>query len=73
MARPGLPSDDDGDDLEPEYGGPARLLFPHLSFWKSAKWIRRLEVANEDRPGFWEELGYHNYGDPWREQRYWGD
>lgn len=63
----------DGDELEPEHGGPARLLVPHLYFWKSAKWIRRLEVADEDRPGFWEELGYHNYGDPWQEQRYWGD
>lgn len=63
----------DGDELEPEHGGPARLLVPHLYFWKSAKWIRRLEVVDDDRPGFWEELGYHNYGDPWQEQRYWGD
>ncbi|MGN6485055.1 MAG: molybdopterin-dependent oxidoreductase, partial [Thermomicrobiales bacterium] len=52
---------------------PARLLVPHRYFWKSAKWIRRLELAADDRPGFWEELGYHNEGDPWREQRYWGD
>jgi len=59
--------------LEPEHGGPARLLVPHLYFWKSAKWVRGLEIRREDRPGFWEELGYHNRGDPWREQRYSGD
>ena len=63
----------DDEDLEPEHGGPARLVIPHLYFWKSAKWIRRLELVDEDRPGFWEELGYHNYGDPWQEQRYQGD
>jgi DMSO/TMAO reductase YedYZ molybdopterin-dependent catalytic subunit len=63
----------DGQDLEPEHGGPARLLVPHLYFWKSAKWIRGLTLLVEDEPGFWETLGYHNYGDPWREQRYWGD
>jgi DMSO/TMAO reductase YedYZ molybdopterin-dependent catalytic subunit len=63
----------DGDDLEPEHGGPARLLVPHLYFWKSAKWVRGLRLLEEDEPGFWESLGYHNYGDPWREQRYWGD
>ena len=63
----------DGEPLHPEHGGPARLLVPHLYFWKSAKWIRRLELLDDDRPGFWEELGYHNYGDPWQEQRYWGD
>ena len=63
----------DGDPLDPEHGGPARLLVPHLYFWKSAKWIRGLELVGEDRPGFWETLGYHNYGDPWQEQRYWGD
>jgi DMSO/TMAO reductase YedYZ molybdopterin-dependent catalytic subunit len=63
----------DGLPLDPEHGGPARLLVPHRYFWKSAKWIRRLELAADDRPGFWEELGYHNEGDPWREQRYWGD
>jgi DMSO/TMAO reductase YedYZ molybdopterin-dependent catalytic subunit len=63
----------DGDPLEPEHGGPARLLVPHLYFWKSAKWVRKLELADDDRPGFWESLGYHNYGDPWQEQRYWGD
>ena len=63
----------DGQPLAPEHGGPARLLVPHLYFWKSAKWVRGLELIANDRPGFWEELGYHNLGDPWREQRYWGD
>jgi DMSO/TMAO reductase YedYZ molybdopterin-dependent catalytic subunit len=61
------------EPLAPEHGGPARLLVPHLYFWKSAKWVRGLELVAEDRPGFWESLGYHNYGDPWREQRYQGD
>jgi DMSO/TMAO reductase YedYZ molybdopterin-dependent catalytic subunit len=63
----------DGQPLEPEHGGPARLLVPHLYFWKSAKWVRGLALRNEDEQGFWESNGYHNYGDPWREQRYWGD
>jgi len=63
----------DGADLEPEHGGPARLLVPHLYLWKSAKWVRGISLHAEDQPGFWESLGYHNYGDPWREQRYWGD
>jgi DMSO/TMAO reductase YedYZ molybdopterin-dependent catalytic subunit len=63
----------DGDPLEPEHGGPARLLVPHLYFWKSAKWIRGLSIARDDEPGFWESYGYHNYGDPWKEQRYAGD
>ena len=63
----------DGDPLQPEHGGPARLLVPHLYFWKSAKWVRRLDLVRVDQPGFWEQLGYHNYGDPWREQRYQGD
>ena len=63
----------DGEPLEPEHGGPARLLVPHLYFWKSAKWVRGLHLMEEDEPGFWESLGYHMYGDPWREQRYWGD
>ncbi|HEX6475790.1 MAG TPA: sulfite oxidase-like oxidoreductase [Acidimicrobiales bacterium] len=63
----------DGAALEPEHGGPARLLVPHLYFWKSAKWVRGLTLMDEDEPGFWEALGYHNYGDPWREQRYWSD
>jgi DMSO/TMAO reductase YedYZ molybdopterin-dependent catalytic subunit len=63
----------DGEALAPEHGGPARLLVPHLYFWKSAKWVRGLELTPEDRPGFWEGLGYHNHGDPWLEQRYTGD
>ncbi len=63
----------DGDDLRPEHGGPARLLVPHLYFWKSAKWVRGIQLRHEDEPGFWESLGYHDYGDPWREQRYQGD
>ena len=63
----------DGDDLEPEHGGPARLLVPHLYFWKSAKWVRRLIFTEDDEPGFWEQLGYHDRGDPWLEQRYQGD
>ncbi|TNC26545.1 sulfite oxidase-like oxidoreductase [Amycolatopsis alkalitolerans] len=63
----------DGDELEPEHGGPARLLVPHLYFWKSAKWVRDLELTLTDEPGFWEAGGYHDYGDPWREQRYQGD
>jgi DMSO/TMAO reductase YedYZ molybdopterin-dependent catalytic subunit len=63
----------DGQPLAPEHGGPARLLIPHLYFWKSAKWVKGLELLESDRPGFWESYGYHNYGDPWREQRYSGD
>jgi DMSO/TMAO reductase YedYZ molybdopterin-dependent catalytic subunit len=63
----------DGDDLAAEHGGPARLLVPHLYLWKSAKWISGITLSHEDEPGFWESLGYHEYGDPWREQRYWGD
>jgi DMSO/TMAO reductase YedYZ molybdopterin-dependent catalytic subunit len=59
--------------LEPEHGGPARLLVPDLYFWKSAKWVRGLTVTPTDEPGFWEQNGYHNHGDPWREQRYWSD
>jgi DMSO/TMAO reductase YedYZ molybdopterin-dependent catalytic subunit len=62
-----------GQPLAPEHGGPARLLVPHLYFWKSAKWVRRLRFMERDAPGFWESLGYHIYGDPWREQRYEGD
>jgi DMSO/TMAO reductase YedYZ molybdopterin-dependent catalytic subunit len=62
-----------GGDLAPEHGGPARLLVPHLYFWKSAKWVRGLRFMQSDEPGFWETHGYHLYGDPWREQRYWGD
>lgn len=63
----------DGEPLEAEHGGPARLLVPHLYLWKSAKWINHIELTDEDRPGFWEMAGYHNYGDPWREERYFGD
>jgi DMSO/TMAO reductase YedYZ molybdopterin-dependent catalytic subunit len=61
------------EPLAPEHGGPARLLVPHLYFWKSAKWVRQLRLMDRDEAGFWESLGYHNYGDPWREQRYAGD
>lgn len=60
----------EGTDLEPEHGGPARLLVPHLYLWKSAKWIKSLRMLSVDEPGFWEQNGYHMYGDPWREQRY---
>jgi DMSO/TMAO reductase YedYZ molybdopterin-dependent catalytic subunit len=63
----------DGAPLAPEHGGPARLLVPHLYFWKSAKWVRGLRFMDRDLPGFWEQLGYHNRGDPWKEQRYQGD
>jgi DMSO/TMAO reductase YedYZ molybdopterin-dependent catalytic subunit len=63
----------DGEPLEPEHGGPARLLVPHLYLWKSAKWVRGLTLTPDDRPGFWERYGYHNHGDPWLEQRYQGD
>ena len=59
-----------GADLSPEHGYPLRLLVPHLYGWKSAKWLRGLEFMAEDAPGFWEQRGYHMYGDPWREQRY---
>jgi DMSO/TMAO reductase YedYZ molybdopterin-dependent catalytic subunit len=63
----------EGAPLVPEHGGPARLLVPHLYLWKSAKWVRAIQMTHEDTPGFWETAGYHNYGDPWREQRYFGD
>lgn len=59
-----------GEPLSPEHGGPARLFVPHLYFWKSAKYIKGLTFTERDHPGFWEVNGYHNYGDPWREQRY---
>jgi DMSO/TMAO reductase YedYZ molybdopterin-dependent catalytic subunit len=62
-----------GEPLEAEHGGPARLLVPHLYFWKSAKWVRGLTLTVDDEPGFWETAGYHNHGDPWTEQRYWSD
>ncbi len=63
----------ENEPLEPEHGGPARLLVPHLYFWKSAKWVRGIRLTREDQPGFWETYGYHNHGDPWLEQRYQGD
>ena len=63
----------DGKPLSDEHGGPVRLLVPHLYFWKSAKWVTRLELMARDRPGFWEANGYHDRGDPWLEQRYQGD
>jgi DMSO/TMAO reductase YedYZ molybdopterin-dependent catalytic subunit len=63
----------EGGPLEPEHGGPARLLVSHLYLWKSAKWVRELRLMDHDEPGFWETYGYHMYGDPWREQRYSGD
>ena len=62
----------DGKPLTPEHGGPARLVVPDLYFWKSAKWLRGLHFSPFDYKGYWERLGYHNYGDPWREQRYRG-
>jgi DMSO/TMAO reductase YedYZ molybdopterin-dependent catalytic subunit len=63
----------DGQPLDPEHGGPARLLVPHLYLWKSAKWVRGFTLSLDDEPGFWEGYGYHNHGDPWLEQRYRGD
>jgi DMSO/TMAO reductase YedYZ molybdopterin-dependent catalytic subunit len=63
----------DGQPLTPEHGGPVRLLVPHLYFWKSAKWITRIELRDHDEQGFWERNGYHDRGDPWLEQRYQGD
>ena len=63
----------EGAPLEPDHGYPLRFFLPHLYFWKSAKWLRKLEFSTSDQPGFWERQGYHNYGDPFKEQRYWGD
>ncbi|MCW5696733.1 MAG: sulfite oxidase-like oxidoreductase [Bauldia sp.] len=63
----------DGAPLPAPHGGPARGLVPHLYFWKSAKWVRGVTFMDRDQPGFWEQLGYNMYGDPWREQRYTGD
>jgi len=60
----------DGAPLQPDHGGPARLLVPHLYLWKSAKWIQRLEILSADELGFWEQNGYHHRGDPWEEERY---
>ena len=61
----------EGEPLDPEHGGPARLLVPHLYFWKSAKWVRGLTLMADDEPGFWEQNGYNMHGDPWTEERYW--
>ena len=63
----------DGRRLAPEHGGPARLVVPHLYFWKSAKWVRGLRLMEQDKRGFWESAGYHHRGDPWKEERYAGD
>jgi len=60
----------DGEPLTADHGGPVRLLVPHLYFWKSAKWVTRLTLLDHDERGFWERNGYHDLGDPWREQRY---
>jgi DMSO/TMAO reductase YedYZ molybdopterin-dependent catalytic subunit len=60
----------EGQPLELDHGGPVRLVVPHLYFWKSAKWLRRIDFATADHPGFWEVRGYHNRGDPWKEERY---
>ena len=62
-----------GEPLTAEHGSPARLVVPRLYAWKSAKWLRGIEFSDVDKPGFWERNGYHNTGDPWKEQRYWGD
>jgi DMSO/TMAO reductase YedYZ molybdopterin-dependent catalytic subunit len=63
----------EGEPLPREHGGPARTLVPHLYFWKSAKWVAGLRIMDHDEPGFWELNGYHNHGDPWKEERYWTD
>jgi DMSO/TMAO reductase YedYZ molybdopterin-dependent catalytic subunit len=63
----------DGQPLAADHGGPARLIVPHLYFWKSAKWINALQFTTRDEAGFWELRGYNMYGDPWREQRFTGD
>ncbi len=63
----------EGEPLPPEHGGPARLVVPHLYFWKSAKWVRGLRLMAEDKAGFWETFGYNTHGDPWKEERYSGD
>ena len=64
-----------GQDLTPDHGWPLRLVLPKLYFWKSAKWVRGIELMSENRSGYWEKRGYHMYGDPWANggQRYWGD
>jgi DMSO/TMAO reductase YedYZ molybdopterin-dependent catalytic subunit len=71
--RAWIVTEHEGEPLAREHGGPARLLVPHLYLWKSAKWIAGLRVMDHDEPGFWEANGYHNRGDPWKEERYWTD
>lgn len=68
-----IATEHEGAPLPREHGGPARLLIPHLYFWKSAKWVAGLRIMDHDEPGFWEQNGYHDRGDPWKEQRYWSD
>ena len=63
----------EGEEITAEHGGPVRIVIPHLYFWKSAKWVRGLELRAGDAPGFWERNGYHMYADPFREQRFWND
>ena len=63
----------EGEEIEAIHGGPVRIVVPHLYFWKSAKWVRALELSDHDKPGFWERNGYHMYGDPFTEQRHRGD
>ena len=63
----------EGEPLPSQHGGPARLLVPQLYFWKSAKFVAGLRLMDHDEPGFWERNGYHDRGDPWREQRFQGD
>ena len=60
----------DGQPIEPVHGGPVRMLVPKRYFWKSAKWLRRIDITDRDEKGFWEKRGYHNNGDPWKEERY---
>jgi DMSO/TMAO reductase YedYZ molybdopterin-dependent catalytic subunit len=62
-----------GEELEADHGWPMRLVVPHLYFWKSVKWVRGFDLLDSDQPGFWERNGYHMYGDPFKEQRFWGD
>ena len=71
--KAGSCTEHEGAPLPREHGGPARLLVPHLYFWKSAKWVTGLRLMDHDEPGFWEANGYHMHGDPWKEQRYWSD
>jgi DMSO/TMAO reductase YedYZ molybdopterin-dependent catalytic subunit len=71
--RAWIATEHEGEALPRDHGGPARLLVPHLYFWKSAKWVAGLRIRDHDEPGFWEQNGYHNRGDPWKEERYWTD